>query len=161
VIADPANTGCTCARHLRHQLATEPGVGQLALDEGGEQRVVVLGEHLREARCERRVVRAVGEYAVVAHCGHRDRGGGEPPADVGQHAADVGASAVDLVDEQQGGDAQALQRAHQDTGLCLHPFDGRQHEHRAVEDAEHALHLGDEVGVAGGVDQVDGDRVRT
>ena len=50
---------------------------------------------------------------------------------------------------------QALQRAHQDPGLRLHALDGRQHEDRPVEHDERALDLGDEVRVAGGVDDVD------
>ena len=67
------------------------------------------------------------------------------------------AAAVDLVDEDQRRDPQALQRAHQHARLRLHALDGGDDEHRAVEHAEHPLDLGDEVGVAGGVDQVDGD----
>jgi hypothetical protein len=160
VIADPTNTGCTCVpRDLRLELAAQPGIGQLAVDEGGEQRVVVLGEHLGEARGEPGVPRTVGEHLVSTHAGHRDRGGCEPPRDVGEYAVDVGAGAVDLVEEQQGGNAQALQRAHEDPGLRLHALDGGQHEHRTIEHPEHPLHLGDEVRVAGGVDQVDGDGV--
>ena len=45
----------------------------------------------------------------------------------------------------------------QDARLGLHALHGGDDEHRAVEHAEHPLDLGDEVGVAGGVDQVDGD----
>jgi hypothetical protein len=66
-----------------------------------------------------------------------------------------------LLTNSRGRDAQALQRAHEHAGLRLHALDGRQHEYRAVEHVEHPLHLGDEVRVAGGVDQVDGDGVGT
>ena len=76
--------------------------------------------------------------------------------DRGQDGVQVGADAVDLVDEQQRRHAEPLQRAHQDPGLRLDALDRREHEHRAVEDAQRALDLGDEVGVAGGVDDVDG-----
>ena len=69
------------------------------------------------------------------------------------------AAAVDLVHEDQRRDAQPLQRPHQHAGLRLHALDGRDHQHRAVEHAQHPLHLGDEVRVAGRVDQVDGDVV--
>jgi hypothetical protein len=47
--------------------------------------------------------------------------------------------------------------AHEDPGLRLHALDGRDDQHGPVEHAQHALHLGDEVGVPGRVDQVDGD----
>ena len=66
-----------------------------------------------------------------------------------------GPRAIDLVDEDQRRDAQALQRTHQDARLRLHALDRRDDQDRAVEDAEHALDLGDEVGVARRIDQVD------
>lgn len=69
------------------------------------------------------------------------------------------APAVELVDEDQCGDAQASQGAHQDAGLCLDAFDGRDDQDGAVEHVQDALHLGDEVGVAGSVDEVDGQVV--
>ena len=71
----------------------------------------------------------------------------------------VGAAPVDLVHEEQRRDAQPLQRAHQHPGLRLHALDRRDHQHGAVEHAQHPLHLGDEVRVAGRVDQVDRDVV--
>jgi hypothetical protein len=49
-----------------------------------------------------------------------------------------------------------LQRAHQQDRLRLDPFDRREDEHDAVEHAERALDLRDEVRVPGRVDQVDG-----
>ena len=55
------------------------------------------------------------------------------------------------------GIAQPPQRAHQHARLRLHALDRGDDEHRAVEHAEHPLDLGDEVRVAGRVDQVDGD----
>jgi hypothetical protein len=57
----------------------------------------------------------------------------------------------------QCGDAQPAQRAHQHAGLRLHAFHCRDDQHGTVEHAEHPLHLGDEVRVTGGVDQVDRD----
>ena len=67
------------------------------------------------------------------------------------------AGTVDLVHEQQRRDAQPLQGSHQDAGLRLHALDGGEHQDGAVQDAQHPLDLSDEVGVAGGVDQVDRD----
>jgi hypothetical protein len=79
---------------------------------------------------------AVGEGRLVVQVGGHQRfvvvaeqvgqPGGEPV---------VGPGAVELVHEQQRGEAQPLQGAHEHAGLGLHP---------------------DEVGVAGRVDQVDG-----
>jgi hypothetical protein len=39
----------------------------------------------------------------------------------------------------------------------LHAFDGGDDQHGAVEHAQRSFHLGDEVGVAGGVDEIDRD----
>ena len=86
---------------------------------------------------------------------HRQDVGGQPRADRGQDGVDVGAGPVDLVDEQQGRHLQPLQRPHQDPGLRLDTLDGREHQDGAVEHPEDALDLGDEVRVAGGVDDVD------
>ena len=72
------------------------------------------------------------------------------------HAIRVGADAIDLVDEQHRRHAETLQRAHQDDRLRLHALDRRQHEHRSVEHRERPFDLGDEVGVAGCVDDVHG-----
>ena len=40
--------------------------------------------------------------------------------------------------------------------LGLHPLHGRDHQHDAVEHAQRPLDLGDEVGMAGGIDEIDG-----
>src|SRR5205823_11073773 len=74
-----------------------------------------------------------------------------------QDALVLRAATVDLVHEDQRGNAQPLQRPHQHTRLRLHTFDGGDHQHGAVEHAQDAFHLGDEVRVAGRVDQIDGD----
>ena len=67
----------------------------------------------------------------------------------------VGAGPVDLVDEDQGRDVEPPQGAEQERRLGLDAFDRRDDEDRAVEDTEDALDLGDEVRVAGRVDEVD------
>jgi hypothetical protein len=55
------------------------------------------------------------------------------------------------------GGAQPLERAHEHARLRLHAFDGGDHQDRPVEHAQGALDLGDEVRVAGCVDEVDVD----
>jgi len=150
---------------LRDRDPLEVGCAALAaLDVGREHAVVVLGEHERLALLEGGVLaREAGEgrcgRAQPDRCAGDEHVGREAAADLLEDAGDVGARAVDLVDEQQGGDPLALERAHEDPGLGLHPLDGREDQNRAVEHPERALDLGDEVRVAGGVDDVDGDVV--
>ena len=50
---------------------------------------------------------------------------------------------------------QPLERAHQHARLRLHAFDGRDNQHGTVEHTQHTLNLGDEVRMAGGVDEID------
>jgi hypothetical protein len=100
-----------------------------------------------------------GAGAEPACRAHRDDGRRQPLGDAPQHALVRGATTVDLVHEDEGGDAQPLQRPHQHAGLRLHTLDGGDDQHRAVEHAQDPFDLGDEIGVAGRVDQVDRDAV--
>jgi len=50
---------------------------------------------------------------------------------------------------------EPLEGAEQKRGLGLDAFDRRDDQDRAIEDTQDALDLGDEVGMAGRVDQVD------
>ena len=88
---------------------------------------------------------------------HGDDGRAELPGDLVEHGGGARAAAVDLVHQDQRRNAETGERAVQDARLGLHAFDRRDDEHGPVEHVEHALDLGDEVGVAGGVDEVDGD----
>ena len=151
---------------LRRELAAQPAVRDrpLVVDVRGEQRVVAFGEHVDKPGGEAPVGGAVGPEAGAASPqlldrAHRDDGWGQPRGDAAQHAVVPGAFAVDLVHEDQGGDAQPAQRPHQHDGLRLHALHGRDHEHRAVEHAEHPLDLGDEIRVAGRVYEVDRDAI--
>ena len=65
------------------------------------------------------------------------------------------ADPVDLVDEQQRRHPQAAQRLHQPPGMGLHALDRGQHQHGTVQHPQRPLHLGDEVGVPGSVDEID------
>ena len=84
-----------------------------------------------------------------------DHAAREPPRIASTTASVVGAGAIDLVDEDQRRDAEPPQRAEEQRRLGLDALDRGDDEDRAVEDAEDALDLGDEVGVAGRVDEVD------
>jgi hypothetical protein len=136
-----------------------------ALDVRPHQLVVVLGQREDLALAEGGVVGGVrGERRRRPGAEPRRRSHGqdrrrEPATDRLEDRVDVGARPVDLVDEEQRRHAQALQGAHQDPGLRLDALDGRQDEHGTVEHAEDALDLRDEVGVAGGVDDVDDEVV--
>ncbi len=151
----------SCAR-LGHQPPPElRGRREPPFDVRREEAVVVLGQRHRLAVTERRVVGPVPHEARGPRPGagddaHGQHVGGEPRPHRGQRPVQRGARPVDLVHEQQGRHAEPLERAEEDPGLRLHPLDGRQHQHRGVQDAEGALDLGDEVGVPRGVDDVDG-----
>jgi len=122
----------------------------------------VLGEQVDQACRELGVAPAVRDEGGLARTragrpSHRDDGRGQLAGDAAQRPLGVRAAAVDLVDEEQRRDAQPPQRPHQHPGLRLHTLHCGHDQHRAVEHAEHPLHLGDEVRVAGRVDQVDRD----
>ena len=121
----------------------------------------MLGEDLRERGAVLRVVRS------ERHDGRRSLSGLPDAAPSGRSPARavaparsmtrvvIGAGAIDLVDEDQRRDAEPLQGAEQERRLRLDALDGGDDEDRAVEHAEDAFDLGDEVGVARRVDQVD------
>jgi hypothetical protein len=152
---------------LGGQRPAEPAVADRGrvVHPGGQQGVVVVGQQLGQPGPEPLVAGAVGAEpgaagARVPGRAHGDHRRGQLRGDLAQDPPGPGgADAVELVHEQQGGDAQAPQGPQQHAGLGLYPLDGREHQHRAVEHLQDPLHLGDEVGVAGRVDQVDGDVV--
>ena len=76
-------------------------------------------------------------------------------ADVVDGSEVIGAGAVHLVDEGDARDAVLVHLAPDGLGLGLHAGDGAEDGDGAVKDAERALHLGREVHVTGGVDDVD------
>ena len=67
----------------------------------------------------------------------------------------IGADAVHLVDEGQARHVVALHLAVDGERLRLHAPHAAQHQNRAVQHAQAALHLDREIDVAGRVDQVD------
>ena len=129
------------------------------LDVRGQQGVVVPGQDVEGGGRSEPGGEAGRAGAEAGGGPHRHDRGGQPRRDLPQHRLMARPAPVDLVDEEQGRDAQPPQRPHQHPCLRLHPFDGGDHQDDAVEHAEDALHLGDEVRVAGGVDEVDGHPV--
>ena len=142
---------------LLGQLAAYSLGGHRPLGEvAGQQPVVMVGQRLHYlggragVRHKGRVLRA--EVAYGPHGHHVDA---ELGCDLSQQHLRSGAAAVDLVDEDQHWKSEPAQRPHQYPSLRLHPLHRGHHEHHAVEDVEHPFHLGDEVGVARRVDEVD------
>ena len=142
-------------RELQEQAALRDV--RLVVDERLQERLVVLREQLVERRVVGEGLDERVSRAQPVRRRHRDDRSPEAFRDRPEHAVLTGSGAVDLVHEQQRRDAKPLERTHQDAGLGLHALDRGDHEHRAVEDAQHALDLRDEIRVARGVDQVDVD----
>ncbi len=67
-----------------------------------------------------------------------------------------GERAVDLVDDDDGLEAFLHRLAEHEAGLRLRSAGGIDDEEHAIDHFHHALHLGTEVGVARGIDDVDG-----
>ena len=137
---------------------------RLPVEVAAQERIVVAGEDLDRGVDDGRVGEMVGHdpgagRADVGRGAHHDDLRGEARRHGGEHAFDVGPDPVDLVDEHDGGHAEAAQRTEQQQRLGLHALDRGDDEHGAVEHAEHPLDLGDEVRVARRVDQVDGHAV--
>ena len=130
----------------------------------GQNLVVLAGQEFGQRGRESNVGRAAGPEiggpdAKVAHRSHRDARGRQFLRNALQDRLISRAAAVDLVHEDQHRDVQPPQRPHQHAGLRLHALHRGDHQHGAVEHAQHPFHLGDEIRVAGGVDQVDRDLV--
>ena len=147
---------------LRGERGPQARVGDrgLVADVLAEERLVVLGEDLDERAAPSRFVSSCGMNAASRVPGARtvpigDHAAREPARHRLEHPPVVGARPIDLVDEDQRRDAEPPQRAEQQRRLGLDALDGGDDEDRPVEDAEDALDLGDEVGVAGRVDEVD------
>ncbi|SCE30836.1 hypothetical protein GA0115246_114175 [Streptomyces sp. SolWspMP-sol7th] len=141
------------------QFPAQAGGGEAAVEVRAEQRVVPRGQHLGERLGVCGLVRRVREETrprrpgPVRHAQRDDRRV-EPCPQLAEQLARP--APVDLVDEEQRGDAEPPQRAQQYPRLRLHPLDGGDDEDGPVEHREDPLHLRDEIRVARGVHEVDG-----
>ena len=152
---------------LHHQLV-------VALGDGLEEGVPVLGHLLdhvgRDLRAlaggaqvvgvdDRLLADQVDDALEVALGADRqldaNRVGAEACADAGHRRVEVGADAVHLVDEADAWHVVAVGLAPDRLRLGLDTGDRVEHGHRAVEDAQAALHLHGEVHVPGRIDYVD------
>ena len=80
---------------------------------------------------------------------------GEEIEDLVQRAVGVGVGLVDLVEHDDGAQAEGERLGGDELGLRHRAFGGVDQQADAVDHAEDALDLAAEVGVAGGVDDVD------
>ena len=87
------------------------------------------------------------------HVEHQ-RLGAEAFFDLADGAEKVGPLPVELVDERHARHVVLVGLPPYRLALRLHPLASREHDHRTVEDAQRSLHLGGEIDVAGGVDEV-------
>ena len=165
------------AQHVRRNglLVLEVGLHQLVVVVGDrvDQLVVVLGRLLEELggnvlRVQLRAERVgphvcahldeVDDAAEVLLLADRQLHGHRPRAEPVDHRLhgreEVRADAVHLVHEGDAWDAVAVCLAPDGLGLRLDTGDGIEHRHRAVEDAERALHLDRKVHVPGRIDDV-------
>jgi hypothetical protein len=130
---------------------------RLAGEPCGEDPVVPLGDRLDDGLgVEGHGVDARVALPLTADRGELDQVRGEPVSRLRHDPGHVRTGPVDLVEEQHGRHAGPAQGPPDHDGLRLHAFDAGHHQHRRVEHGEGPLHLGDEVGVARGVEQVDG-----
>ena len=141
--------------HLHELLA--PGLGRVRLGGGDLRRLELAARVLGvEARLAGDEVHDALERLALAdrHC-DRHRGAPEGLLDPLERALERGVVAVHAVDDQQAGDARLLGVAPDLLGLHLDARDRVHHHDRGVGHAQRRARLGEEVGVAGRVDQVD------
>jgi hypothetical protein len=130
-----------------------------------QQRVVALRKHVAQHGLKRLVAdirrKRLGRLAAGSRgIRHHQRPHLELRRQVAKHPVEIGAEAVDLVDEDEEGHGKPPQRAHEDARLGLHAFHGRDDHDRPIQQLEDALHFRDEIRVAGRIDQVDGHAVQ-
>ena len=147
---------------LRGEQRPEPADGErpFVRDVVPEHGVVPLGKHLGQPRAQGGVAVQPGAEAGGAGTGvvdgaHGDHARREPARHRLEHALAVRAGPVDLVDEDQRRDGYPPERPHEQRRLGLDALDRGDDEDRPVQDAKDALDLGDEVRVAGRIDDVD------
>jgi hypothetical protein len=152
--AGPRLDGQSCQQALGRER-------RCVLHECGKDRLIVFGQPLDDGRSLDLVPKIHGmdrggRAPGLLDVGHGEDARRQSTLHLDQHRGGVCACPVDLVDEDQRRDTQSLERAKQQRGLWLHSLDRRDDQDRPVEDAEDPFDLGDEVGMAGCVDEVDG-----
>ena len=117
-------------------------IGELAVDPGAAQTLAGVGAEDREIEL------LVGGVEID-----------EEVVDLVEDLGCAGVGAVDLVDDDDGGQAELERLGQDETGLGQRALGGVDEQQHAVHHLEGALDLTAEIGVAGGVDDVDLDAV--
>ena len=123
------------------------GVGQAAVLRDLQRRAAGLGGGVDDREVERVLAVVLVEQVHEQLVGLVD--------DLG----DAGVAAVDLVDDQDDGHVGVERLAQHEAGLGERALGGVDEQHDAVDHRQAALDLATEVGVAGGVDDVDRHRL--
>ncbi len=149
-------------RDLRPEFRFEEGGAEIAAGavELLDHALARLGEEVDDRVAPDRVVAIARNDHRRAVAGpdrgiHRDDAQVQLAADVLDQRLVAGTEAVDLVDEDQERQPGRAHSPRDPPCLGLHPLDGRDDQDDAVKNAQRAIDLGDEVGVTGGIDQVD------
>ncbi len=151
---------------VEHLLAPELGLGtkvlgDLGLGDGRAQVLGLVEKGLHRDQVDQALELPHRPFGTGADRDlHGDRVALQQPLlDFLKDPVKLGADAVQLVDEADPRDAVLGRLPPDGFALRLDPFDGREHDDRAVEDPQRSLDLGGEVDVAGRVDDVDRDRL--
>ena len=166
MIAEPKKTGTICARRdLRPQLRLEEAVAQIAAGavELLDHALVRLRKEIDHRFAPGRAARSHGDdrrrpVADPVRRSHRHDAQFQLAPDVVEQRLAARAETVDLVDEDEHREVGRADCPRQAARLRLHALDGRDDQHDAIEHAQRTLDLGDEVGVSGGIDQIDLER---
>ncbi len=146
-------------RDLVEQLGTV--LLSLVLQVGRDVNGVVVGTHIvldvvPDVGLHTDQVDDAGEVVLSADRQlHDERGGAQLLLDGVDGVVEVGAELIHLVDEADTRNAVLVGLAPHGFGLRLHAFLAIEHGHSTVEHSQGALHLGREVHVARGIDDVD------
>ena len=147
-------------RLLGERLAKWAGIDRCPVEVAVQDHVVVAGHYLDRSLGEARIVKTMHRDAGLLRAeaprrSHRKDVHSEALHDRSEHPPVVSADPIDLVHEHDRRHAEPTQGAKQQQRLRLHALDRRHDQDGAVENSEHAIHLGDEIWVSRRVDEVD------
>ncbi len=155
------------AEHHRHDLARTRSVGERGLDDMGihhaivgepvfEQGIVKVGERRNRGLVVQEMPHAhVGITRAEMGCRRQWQGcPAKPGFQLGHQRFLTGAHAIDLVAEDDTRQVERADRAGEAAGLRLHAFDAGNDEDHGIKHRQGAFDFGDEIRMAGRIDQV-------
>ncbi len=151
---------------VEHLLTPELGFGtklfgDLGLGDGRAQVLGLVEERLHRDQVDQALELPHRAFGAGADRDlHGDRVALEQPLlDFLKHPVELGADAVELVDEADPRHAVLRRLPPDGFALRLDPLNGREHDDGTVQHAQRSLDLGREVDVSGRVDDIDRDRL--